>query len=149
MSAGYVTAHLDAIEPIVFDSDDEPDWKPLRNDLGIGAFGVNAWVAPVAGDQAIERHDEAPEEGGASGHEELYVVLGGAARFTVGDEQFDAPAGTLVFVADPSLTREAVATEPQTTVLVVGAARGVAFEPSDWEARWLRKLGRVSGGDAG
>ena len=149
MSAGYVTAHLDAIEPIVFDSDDEPDWKPLRNDLGSGAFGVNAWVAPVAGHQAIERHDEVPEEGGASGHEELYVVHGGAARFTVGDEQFDAPAGTLVFVADPSLTREAVATEPQTTVLVVGAARVVALEPSDWETRWLRKLGRVSGGDAG
>ena len=149
MAAGYVTAHLDAIEPIVFDSDDEPDWKPLRNDLGIGAFGVNAWVAAGPGEQAIERHDEAPEEGGTAGHEELYVVLGGAARFTVGDEQFDAPAGTLVFVADPALTREAIATESQTTVLVVGAARGVAFEPSDWETRWLRKLGRVSGGDAG
>jgi len=59
MSAGFVTAHLDAIEPIVFDSDDEPDWRPLRHDLGIGAFGVNAWVAKAPGDQAIERHDEA------------------------------------------------------------------------------------------
>jgi hypothetical protein len=143
MSAGYVTAHLDAIEPIVFDSEDEPDWKPLRNDLGIGAFGVNAWVAPNPGDQAIERHDEAPKEDGTAGHEELYVVVRGAARFTVDGEELDAPAGTLVFVSDPSLTREAIATEPNTTVLVVGAARGVAFEPSDWEVRWLRKLGRL------
>jgi hypothetical protein len=143
MSAGYVTAHLDEVEPIVFDSDDEPDWKPLRHDLGIGAFGVNARVAPAAGDQAIERHDEAPKEGGTNGHEELYVVLGGAVRFTVGDEEFDAPAGTLVFVSDPDLTREAIASEPQTTVLVVGAARGVAFEPSEWEVRRLRKLGRL------
>lgn len=143
MSAGFVTAHLDTVEPIVFDSKDEPDWKPLRHDLGIGAFGVNAWVAPKAGDRAIERHDEAPEDGGSAGHEELYVVIGGAARFTVDGEELDAPAGTLVFVSDPSLTREAIATEPNTTVLVVGAARGVAFEPSDWEARWLRKLGRL------
>jgi hypothetical protein len=142
MSAGYVTAHLDAVEPIVFHSDDEPDWKPLRHDLGIGAFGVNAWVAKAVGDQAIERHDEAPEEGATAGHEELYVVIAGAARFTVDGQELDAPAGTLVFVSDPSLTREAVATEPDTTVLVVGAARGVAFEPSDWEVRSLRKHGR-------
>ena len=143
MSSGFVTAHLDSIAPIVFDSDDEPDWKPLRHELGIGAFGVNARVAPNVGDQAIERHDEAPKEGGTSGHEELYVVVSGAARFTVDGDELDAPAGTLVFVSDPGLTREAVATEPSTTVLVVGAARGVAFEPSDWEVRWLRKLGRL------
>ena len=143
MSAGFVTAHLDAIEPIVFDSNDEPDWKPLRHELGVGAFGVNAWRAPNVGDQAIERHDEAPKKGGANGHEELYVVVSGAARFTVDGEELDAPAGTLVFVSDPDLTREAIATEPDTTVLVVGAARGVAFEPSDWEVRWLRKLGRL------
>lgn len=143
MSAGFVTARLDAIEPIVFDSDDEPDWRPLRHELGIGAFGVNAWVAKAPGDRAIERHDEAPKEGGTNGHEELYVVVSGAARFTVDGADFDAPAGTLVFVSDPDLTREAIATAPDTTVLVVGAARGVAFEPSDWEVRWLRKLGRL------
>ena len=71
------------------------------------------------------------------------MVVSGAARFTVDGEDVDAPAGTLVFVSDPELTREAVATAPDTTVLVVGAARGVAFEPSDWEVRWLRELGRL------
>ena len=141
MSAGVVTAHLDDIETLSFDSDAEPDWKPLRHHLGIGAFGVNAWVAAAAGDQAIERHDEKPEKGATNGHEELYVVLSGAARFTVGDETFDARAGTLVFISDPALVREAVATAPDTTVLSIGAARGVAFEPSDWDGAWLRKLG--------
>jgi hypothetical protein len=144
MTPGVVTAHLDEIEPIVFESDAEPDWKPLRHHLGIGAFGVNAWVAPEAGGQAVERHDEAPAEGSTNGHEELYVVLRGHARFTVGDEQIDAPEGTLVFIADPALVREAIASEPGTTVLAIGAAKGVAFEPSDWEERWLRKAGRLA-----
>ena len=144
MSAGVVTAHLDEVEPIAFDSDALPDWKPLRHHLGVGAFGVNAWVAPETGAQAIERHDEAPEDGGATGHEELYVVLRGHARFTVGGEEIDAPEGTLVFIADPALVREAIAREPGTTVLAIGAAKGVAFEPSDWEERWLRKVGRLA-----
>jgi len=141
MTEGVVTAHLDEIPTLRFDSDAEPDWKPLRHHLGIGAFGVNAWLAPGAGNQAVERHDEAPEEGGTNGHEELYVVLRGTARFTVAGESFDAPAGTLVFISDPALVREAVAAEDDTVVLAVGAARGVAFTPSDWETRCLRKLG--------
>ena len=48
-----------------------------------------------------------------------------------------------MFVADPALVREAIATEEDTTVLVIGAARGVAFKPSDWETRWLREVGRL------
>src|SRR4051794_27796855 len=141
MTSGYVTAHLDDVPTLPFGSDAEPDWKPLRHHLGVGAFGVNAWVAAAAGDQAVERHDEAPSEGGAAGHEELYVVVRGAARFSIDGEAIDAPAGTLVFISDPALTREAVATADDTVVLAIGAARGVAFEPSDWEGRWLERLG--------
>jgi hypothetical protein len=140
MSAGFVTARLDEIPTLAAPSADEPGWKPLRHHLGVGAFGVNAWVAAAPGDVAIERHDEAPGDGTA-GHEELYVVVRGAARFTVGGEDVDAPAGTLVFVSDPALTREAVATEPGTVVLTVGAGRGEAFTPSPWEQRSLRELG--------
>jgi hypothetical protein len=141
MSAGYATAHLDDVPTLAFGTDADPDWKPLRHHLGVGAFGVNAWVAAAAGDPAVERHDEKPEAGEGPGHEELYVVVRGAARFTVDGEEIDAPAGTLVFVSDPALTREAVATADDTVVLAIGAARGVVFEPSDWEARWLAKLG--------
>jgi hypothetical protein len=141
MSAGYVATHLDDVPTLAFGSDAEPDWKPLRHHLGVGAFGVNAWVAAAAGDPAVERHDEVPTEGGATGHEELYVVVRGAARFTIDGDEIDAPAGTVVFVSDPALTREAVATADDTVVLAIGAARGVTFQPSDWEARWLAKLG--------
>ena len=141
MSTGYTTARLDDVRTIKLDFDDVPDWKPLRHELGIGAVGINAWLAPKAGDQAVEPHDEKVVEGGTNGHEELYVVLRGAARFTVAGEEFEAEAGTLVFVSDPELTREAIATADDTVVLAIGAARGVAFEPSDWEARWLRTLG--------
>jgi hypothetical protein len=141
MSAGFVTAHLDAVPTLSFASADDPDWKPLRHHLGIGAFGVNAWIAAAPGEIVIERHDEVPDGGGAGAHEELYVVLRGSARFTVAGEEIDTPAGTLVFVADPALTRGAVATAPDTAVLAIGAARGVAFEPSPWEGRALRELG--------
>jgi hypothetical protein len=139
-----VATHLDAIPTLPSASPDEPDWKPLRHHLGIGAFGVNAWVAAAAGDLVVERHDEAPESPGAPGHEELYVVVRGAARFTVGERTIDAPQGALVFVGDPEVTRAAVATAPGTIVLAVGAARGEAFSPSAWEARWLRERGAES-----
>jgi hypothetical protein len=139
--AGFVAAHLDEVPTLSVESPEEPDWKPLRHHLGVGAFGVNAWAAR-AGERVIERHDELPgEDSGAAGHEELYLVVRGAARFTVGDEDLDAPAGTLVFVSDPGLTREAFATADDTVVLTVGAARGVAFAPSPWEERALREQG--------
>jgi hypothetical protein len=138
---GVVTAHLDDVRTVSFDSPEEPDWKPLRHHLGVGAFGVNAWVAARAGELVIERHDEVPDDPATTGHEELYAVVRGGARFTVGAEEIDAPAGTLVFVADTALTREAVATADDTVVLAIGAARGVAFEPSPWEERVLRERG--------
>jgi AraC-like protein len=140
MSDFVVVTHIDEIPTLATDPE-VPDWKPLRRHLGVGAFGVNAWVSKQAGDVAIERHDEAPSDGGAAGHEELYVVLRGAARFTAGDREFDAPAGTLVWLPEPAVTRGAIATEPDTLILAVGAARGVAFEPSDWEDRWAKALG--------
>jgi quercetin dioxygenase-like cupin family protein len=144
MSApGVVTVRLDEVPTLSFASAEEPDWKPLRHHLGVGAFGVNAWVAARAGDVVIERHDEVPDDAGSNGHEELYVVVRGSARFTVGGEPIDAPAGTLVFVSDPGLTREAAATAEDTIVLAIGAARGVAFEPSPWEERSLRELGEA------
>jgi quercetin dioxygenase-like cupin family protein len=48
---------------------------------------------------------------GASGHEELYVVVAGACTFTVDGEDVDAPRGTAVFVGNPAAKRSARATE--------------------------------------
>jgi hypothetical protein len=143
MSAlAHAVAHVDEIAPVVFDDPEDPDWTPIRHHFGIRSFGVNAWTARNAGDHVIERHTELPSDGGADSHEELYVVLGGRARFTVDDVSFAAREGTLVHVPDAASTREAIAHEPDTVVLAIGAAPGVAFAPAPWERRLLERVGR-------
>ena len=106
--------------------------RPVRLHFGINSFGINAYSAR-AGKRVIEEHDELGH--GAGRHEELYFVATGHATFELGDEEVDAPAGTVVFVRDPAVRRGAVA-KADTTVLVVGGIPGRAFEPSPWEA-WL------------
>ena len=108
-------------------------WRPVRRHLDIASFGTNAYTAENAGDLVVEPHTE-------DEFEELYVVVGGAARFTVDDETLDAPAGTLVLVTPPS-RRVAHATQPGTTILAVGAVPGRAYTVSDWEDRWIERAG--------
>jgi tetratricopeptide (TPR) repeat protein len=59
-------------------------------------------------------------------------VAAGRATFVVGEEEIDAPAGTLVLV-DVCTRRSAVAAEPGTTVLVIGGAPGAVGPRSAWE----------------
>ena len=103
-------------------------WAPIRLALDVQAFGVNGWTAREADDVVIPEHDELP-----TGHEELYVVVSGRAAFTVAGDEVDGPTGTIVFVRDPAAKRGAVAREPDTTVLSVGAKPGEAFTPQPWE----------------
>jgi tetratricopeptide (TPR) repeat protein len=117
----YATATIDDLER-------SDGWSPIRKQFEIQAFGVNAWTAREPGAAVIPEHDEAP-----SGHEELYLVVTGHAKFTVDGEEVDAPTGTLVFVRDPAVKRGAVTTEPDTTVLTVGARPGHAYAPRAWE----------------
>jgi hypothetical protein len=114
-------------------------WKPVRRTLGIHAFGTNAYVAD-AGQDVVEDHDETGP-GGAGGHEELYIVLTGHARFTIDGEELDAPAGTLVFLHDPRARRAAKSLEDGTTVLAVGGEPGRAYEVSEWEGRFVEAAG--------
>src|SRR5437773_10681816 len=69
---------------------------PVREHLGIHAFGINAYT-PGEDGTLIGEHDEA-----GSGQEELYIVLDGKATFEVDSEAVDAPPGTLVFVRPES-----------------------------------------------
>src|SRR4051812_4181896 len=101
-------------------------WSPIRRELDVRSFGINAW----SGDSAATLVGEHDEE--SSGHEELYVVVTGAAQFTVDGEELDAPTGTVVFVRDPSSKRKAVAAADGTTVLTVGGKPEEAFDPSVW-----------------
>ena len=104
--------------------------RAIRKHLDVRSFGVNAYTGG-AGQVVIEEHDE--DQALNPGHQELYLVLDGHATFTVGGEDVDAPAGTLVFVGDPMTRRGAVARDSRTTVLVIGAPAGEAYEIGAWE----------------
>ena len=99
---------------------------PVREHLGIHAFGINAYT-PGEDGTLISEHDEA-----GSGQEELYIVLDGKATFEVDGEVFDAPAGTFVSVR-PESRRKATG---DGTVLAVGATPGEAYQGIDWGAAW-------------
>jgi len=115
------------------DDDGGPVWRPVRHHLGVHAFGVNAWTAREAGGDVIEEHVES--KASPTRHEELYFVASGHAKFIVDDEEVDAPAGTFVFVPDPTSKRHGIAQEAGTTVLSFGAAPGEVYTVSDWERR--------------
>jgi tetratricopeptide (TPR) repeat protein len=126
MAEGWQSVRLDEVEPITVA--DGLQWRPLRRTLGVEAFGINAYVAPKAGDDVVEKHSEANLR-----HQEVYVVLSGRATFTLGEESLDAPAGTVVFISDPDVQRHARAEEPGTAVLAVGGKPGEPYSPSAWE----------------
>jgi mannose-6-phosphate isomerase-like protein (cupin superfamily) len=115
----WTVARIDEIEP-------RDTWIPIREHLGIRAFGINAYRRRENG-EIINDHTEA-----ASGQEELYVVLNGHAAFEVDGEQVDARAGTLVF-APPDAHRRA---SGDATVLVIGATPGEAYQSIDWGDAW-------------
>ena len=99
---------------------------PVREHLGIHAFGVNAFV-PDENGLMINEHDEA-----GSGQEELYLVLDGQATFEIDGETFEAPAGTLVAVR-PEARRKATGAG---TILALGGTPGEAYQAIDWGEAW-------------
>jgi quercetin dioxygenase-like cupin family protein len=144
MSDGYEILSLDDLERYPSEFHDFSVLMPLRRRLGLRAFGANCWTAE-AGEQIVPRHEE------DSGNEELYVVVRGRVRFLVGEEETDAPAGTLVHVPS-GVVRQAFAEEPESIVLVVGGTIGEAFTVYDWETTPIAftsgRLGKVEEGRA-
>ena len=134
MSDGYQILTLDELETA---SHRGSNLFPVRHALGFRPAGVNAWKAD-AGGQLIPPHDE------DSGSQELYAVVRGRARFTVGEEEAEAPAGTLVFVP-PETFRTAVAAEDNTIVFVAGGWIGEAFETGGWDSFALADTYRQAG----
>lgn len=128
----WEVAALSDIEPVPVP--ETLQWTPVRRHFGIQAFGVNAYTAAEAGQEVVERHTEE-----VRGHEELYIVIAGRASFTVDGEEVDAPAGTAIFVREPTVERSAVAAEPETTVLAMGGKPGVAYSPGPWEWVFVAK----------
>jgi uncharacterized cupin superfamily protein len=99
-------------------------WAALNGPLGLAAFGVNV-VEPAPGGYDDIAHDEVD-----SSQQELFVVIAGRARFTIGGEVIEAGPGTAVGVGDPALTRGYEAIEPGTRVLCIGA------QPAGGPANW-------------
>ena len=119
--------HIDQLDAI-----EMPDgfvWRPIRRHFGIRGFGINAYTASKVGGPIVEEHTE-----NQLGHEEIYLVLRGNARFTIDGNDHELTAGQLVFVRDPALRRGAVALEEHTVVLALGGKPGEAHVVSAWEA---------------
>jgi uncharacterized cupin superfamily protein len=103
-------------------------WAALNAPLGIEAYGVN--VIEAGPEDRIEiAHDEAD-----TAQQELYVVLSGRVRVTVGDETVEAGPGTAIGIGDPALTRGYEALEPGTRVLCIGARP--SGQPTGWGS-WI------------
>jgi mannose-6-phosphate isomerase-like protein (cupin superfamily) len=122
---GYEILALDDLQRVPYRGSGEV-LRPLRRQLGFRAFGINVWSADATGDKLVPPHEEDSEQ------DELYVVVRGTARFTIGEETSEAPAGTLIHVRAGTF-RVATAAEADTMILVAGGKEGEAFEPGGWE----------------
>jgi hypothetical protein len=128
---GWKALALDEVEAVPWRGT-ELVWRPVRSALGTRIVGMGGYTADRPGQLVIEGHTES-EDG--LNHEEIYVVLRGRATFTLDGTELDAPAGTFVAVSDPTVHRRAVAAEPGTAVLALGALP--TFVPSDSE--WIER----------
>ena len=121
---GWKIELVDDVPPV------KPDWpatwKSIRSHFGITAFGINA-VTKDAGNVLIPEHDER-----ASGQQEIYFVHVGSVTVTLDGEQTTVGAGGLIAL-EPGVRRKIESTASPTTVLVVGATPGKAYEVGDWE----------------
>ena len=121
----YAVAHLDEVEEF---SDAGCNFRPIRHQLGITAFGATVWTAAAAGDLVINEHDEDDP----SADQELFLVLRGHAVFEVDGDLVDAPAGTLVY-APPGTRRTASAKEAGTAIIALEGTPGKPYEARGWE----------------
>src|SRR6476659_2000494 len=119
---------------------DKPNWKvaqldeierrgrdiPVREHLGIQAFGINAFT-PAEDGTLVNEHDEA-----GAGQEELYIVLDGNVTFEVDGETVNASPGTLVFVGPQPRRKET----GDGTILAVGGTPGKAYQGVERGEAW-------------
>jgi hypothetical protein len=119
----YVMAHIDEIDSLP-EKDRTREWKPIRHHFAVGSFGVNLFRSTAAGELLTHLHDETD-----TGHEELFFVAQGDARFSVDGDEFDTPAGTFVHVVEPSAIRGVWAKEAGCVLLVIGGKPGTGMPP--------------------
>ena len=124
MATHWKVAAIDEIPPV---KDDWPaTWKSVRYHFGITAFGINA-VTKDEGNVLIPEHDET-----ASGQQEVYFVHKGEVLATLDGEEVRVPAGSAV-ACEPGARRKFEAAASPTTLVVIGATPGKAYEVGPWE----------------
>lgn len=96
--------------------------KPVRQALGVSAFGMNQYDSPPGFEGRA--HDELD-----SGQEEVYVPLAGSGYIRIDEEEVDLEPGRYVFVP-PQPTRQVVAGPEGLSYLVVGSQPG-AYSPRE------------------
>jgi len=107
----------------------EPKWHAVRNTFRITAFGVAATEADE-GEALNWPHTEAHY-----GHEELYLVLEGRARFVFDDDSEVEVAKHDLLYVKPRVGRGAIALETPTKLFIVGGKPGM-YEPPAWASDW-------------
>jgi len=121
---GWKAAAIDDIPPV------KPDWpatwKSMRHYFGITAFGINA-VTKDAGNVLIPEHEH-----GATGEQEIYMVIRGEAKATLDGSEVSVPAGSAV-ATEGSVRRKFEALESPTTLVVVGGIPGKVYAVGEWE----------------
>jgi mannose-6-phosphate isomerase-like protein (cupin superfamily) len=136
----YRIVDLDSLDSVPLE---QGIWHPVRRALGVTGFGINAYSATEPGAPLIEEHDETSP--GAGGHEELYFLVRGSARFEIDGETVEASAGTMILI-EPEVRRKATATSEDATVVVIGGRRGAAMPPSPFEY-WYAAIPAHEAGD--
>lgn len=127
----YRVVHIDDLPAEPDEKLPDTEWKPLRRFLGIGSFGCNVARALEAGATLTYDHTEVHDAG--TRHEELFLVVSGHATFRVDGKELDAPAGSFLYVPEPTTMRGLVAREAGTVMLAIGAEPGTVFTPSEWD----------------
>jgi uncharacterized cupin superfamily protein len=94
--------------------------KPIRESLGVSAFGINQFDSPP-GFEGFP-HDELD-----SGQEEVYVPLAGSGLIVIEDKEEALAPGRYVFVP-PEQTRQIVAGPEGLSYVVIGSRPG-AYMP--------------------
>jgi quercetin dioxygenase-like cupin family protein len=106
-------------------SPDVPDglFRLAGKSLGVLAWGMNVLTLPPGWERYPE-HDH-----GDDGHEEVYVVLQGAASLHVGHHRFELAQGTFTRVG-PSERRRIVPGPDGVVLLALGGTPGKPYQAS-------------------
>jgi hypothetical protein len=133
---GWAAVGIDEVEAVPWRGT-ELVWRPVRAALDTRVIGISAYTADAAGQEIVEDH---VEDADGRGHEEVYVVVRGSARFVLDGETLDAAAGTFVRVAS-HVRRSATALDVPAAVVVVGGDPDYEPAASEWIERarpWFR-----------